>query len=172
MGKSAFARKDTFWNKLRVEKGLTTKEIGELINEDDKKISAYFTGFLLPDDRVISELCELFDVDYNRGNLEFQHAHRQYKAEHHCTLKYSSKPAKVRLGKKHKRQLNTVEDILESLYAVLSCSEFLSIYNALIGSADESIDPFAIIYNKVDYDTYKKIEAIINSTKNTEANNG
>lgn len=168
MSKSAFARKDTFWNKLRVEKGLTTKEISELINEDDKKVSAYFTGFLLPNDQIIKELCELFDVDYNTGNLEFQHAHRQYRAEHNCTLKYSSKSEKAHLGKKHKRQLNTVEDILESLYTVLSCSEFLGIYNALTGSADESIDPFAIIYNKVDYDTYKKIEAIINGAKNDD----
>lgn len=165
MGKSAFARKDTFWNKLRVEKGLTTKEIGELINEDGKKISAYFTGFLMPEENVIRELCDLFDIDYHTGNLEFQHAHRQYKAEHHCTLKYSSRPVKVHLGKKHKRQLNTIEDILESLYAVLSCSEFLSIYNALIGSSDGSIDPFAIIYNKVDYDTYKKIEEIIKTNR-------
>lgn len=154
----AYAKKDTFWNKQRVDKGLTTKEIGEITGINAKNISAYFTGFLMPDEQTIRTICELFDVDYHTGNLEFQHAHRQYKAENNTTVKYSAK-------KKRNGQIDTVEDVLECLYGVLSCQEFIDIYNAITGTADDTVNPLAILYHKVDdYETFYKIVKIIKGT--------
>lgn len=155
MKKSAYARKDTFWNKQRVEKGLTAKDIGELTGISEKTISAYFTGFLMPDEQAIRTICDLFEVDFKTGSLEFQHAHRQYKAEHNAPLKYSAK-------RKRNGQIDTVEDVLERLYGTLSCSEFIAIYCVLTGTADETVNPLKILYHKIeDYETYEKITQII-----------
>lgn len=154
--------KDNFWSTERVKKGLSIKEIAELIGRGESQTGMFFSGQAMPSDTVIRELCDLFSIPFNDGQIAFQHAHREWKAEH------SNKTLKTSAKKRKTHTISTVEDVLESLYTVLSCSEFLDIYKALIGSADESIDPFAIIYNKVDYDTYKKIEAIINGAKNDD----
>ena len=148
--------KDNFWSKLRVERNLTTKEIADYLGEGEKKTSAYFTGFLLPDDNTIRQLCDLFDVDFNTGNLEFQHAHRQYVAEHKRTLKSSAKTTT-----KQNKAINTVDDVIESLYGNLSCKEFIDIYELVKGNGSSDIDPRRIIYNKVDYDTYNRINDIM-----------
>lgn len=154
MNKAAYARKDTFWNKQRVEKGLTAKDVGELTGISEKTISAYFTGFLMPDEQAIRTICDLFEIDFTTGSLEFQHAHRQYKAEHNAPLKYSAK-------RKRKGQIDTVEDVLERLYGELSCKEFVDIYKVIVDGTVSDIDPMRIIYNKVDYDTYNRINDIM-----------
>lgn len=155
----AYAKKDTFWNKQRVEKGFTTKEVGELIGEKDKTVSAYFTGFLMPSESTIRALCDLFDVDFHTGNLEFQHAHRQYKAEHDLSLKYSFNQ------KSKKKDITSDEDILDALYGVLPRKEFLDIYKALYIAVDDSVDYRRILYNAVDYDTYCKINKVIEESR-------
>ena len=155
----AYAKKDTFWNKQRVEKGLTLKEISELIGEKEKTVSAYFTGFLMPSESTIRTLCDLFDVDFHTGNLEFQHAHKQYTAEHDLSLKYSSKK------KSKKKDITSDEDILDALYGVLPRKEFLDIYKALYIAVDDSVDYRRILYNTVDYDTYCTINQVIEESR-------
>lgn len=155
----AYAKKDTFWNKQRVDKGLTLKEISELIGEKEKTVSAYFTGFLMPCESTVRTLCDLFDVDFHTGNLEFQHAHKQYTAEHDLSLKYSSKQ-----GSK-KKNITSDEDILDALYGVLPRKEFLDIYKALYIVVDESVDYRRILYNTVDYDTYCTIIKVIEESR-------
>lgn len=164
--KAAYARKDTFWNKQRVEKRLTFRELSEILGESDKRIAGYFSGFLLPNDTTIKQLCELFDVDYNTGNLEFQHAHRQYKAEHKLGLAYSSKKKSTTSNKKvTKKDITSDEDILDALYGVLPRKEFLDIYKALYIAVDDSIDYRRILYNAVDYDTYCTINKVIEESR-------
>ena len=158
---SPYARKDTFWNKVRVEKNLTTKEIGEIIGQNDKTVSAYFTGLLMPKDYTVKALCDLFDVDYTTGHLEFQHAHQKYRAEHNPKLKYSSRDKK---NTPKPKIINSAEDVLESVYGVLTCKEFLDIYSVIIGNGGD-IDAMRILYRKVDYDVYNKINKIIGGTK-------
>lgn len=159
----AFAKKDTFWNKQRVEKGLTLKEISELVGEKEKKVSAYFSGFLMPRESTIRTLCDLFDVDFHTGNLEFQHAHKQYKAERDLSLKYRS----TQKGKKKNTpsSITSDEDILDALYGVLPRKEFLDIYKALYIAVDDSVDYRRILYNAVDYDTYCKINQVIEESR-------
>lgn len=159
----AYAKKDTFWNKQRVEKGLTLKEISELVGEKEKTVSAYFTGFLMPSDSTIKTLCDLFDVDFHTGNLEFQHAHKQYKAEHDLSLKYSSTQKSKK--KNITPNITSDEDILDALYGVLPRKEFLDIYKALYIAVDDSVDYRRILYNAVDYDTYCKINKVIEESR-------
>ena len=152
---SAYAKKDNFWSKQRVEKGMTLREIAELLGSDEKRVGAYFSGFIMPSKQTIKELCDLFGVDFKKGDLEFQHAHRQWKAEHGKKVSYSASP-------RRKKDIENAEDVLESLYGNLSCKEFLDIYNAMIGNADDTVNPLAILYHKVDdYETYRKIIKII-----------
>lgn len=148
--KAPYTMKDNFWSKKRVENKMTITEVAELIGESDKTVSAYFTGFLMPHDIAIKNLCELFSVDFETGKLEFQHAHKRYKAEHQRTLKYTAR-------KKKPGEINNIEDVFLNLYGVVSCSEFIDIYNTAVGRAGEGIDLMGILYGKVDYKTFSKI---------------
>lgn len=163
-----YARKATFWNKQRIEKGFTLKEIGELINKHESVTGMYFSGQVLPTDATAKALCDLFDIDYNTGNLEFQHAHREWKAEHGAPVVYSSRQSK---GTADTATKDTgavkefkVEDILTQLYGVLSCEDFIKVYDSFL--RNESITNFAeLIYGKFDFFTYRKIlEAVSGSS--------
>lgn len=150
MAKSAYARKDNFWSKTRVENNVTLKEVAVAIGQNEKIVASYFSGFLMPHDAQIKGICDLFDVPFSKGKLEFENAHSKYKAEHGAKLKYSAK-------KKKPGEINNVEDIFLNLYGLVSCSEFIDIYNAATGRAEEDIDLMAILYGKVDYKTFSKI---------------
>ena len=161
MRRSPYTRKDTFWSKQRIEKRMTIKEIADTIGLPEKKVGGYFTGMLMPSEQTIRDLCELFDVDYHTGNLEFQHAHRNWRAEHGATLKYTSKRGR-------KKSISSAEDILETLYGTLSCHEFIDIYNVIRGEASAKVNPMKILYQKVDFDTYTAITDLISNTKKGE----
>lgn len=148
--KAPYTRKDNFWSKKRVENKMTIVEIADLIGENEKTVSCYFSGFLMPHDTSIKSLCELFSVDFETGKLEFQHAHTRYKAEHKATIKYTAR-------KKKPGEINNIEDVFLNLYGVVSCSEFIDIYNTAVGRAREDIDLMGILYGKVDYKTFSKI---------------
>lgn len=173
-----FAKKDNYWSKQRVEKGLKLKEVAELLELNEKIVAAYFSGFLMPADATITALCDLFGVDYNTGKLEFQHAHRQWKAEHNNGAVYKTprrKPEKVfrRIVSSDKPEtiageskINNAEDILTAVYSVVSCGEFIDIYNAVLGHSSDDVNIPAILYGKIkDYETYQKIIEMIGSTQ-------
>lgn len=154
MAKSAFTKKDNFWSKTRVENNLIIKDVATAIGEDEKLVASYFSGFLMPHDASIKRICDLFDITFSKGKLEFENAHSKYKAEHGAKLKYSAK-------KKKPGEINNVEDVFLNLYGVVSCSEFIDIYNAVTGRAEEDIDLMGILYGKVDYKTFSKIITMI-----------
>lgn len=166
---SPHARKDTFWNKTRVEKGLTLKEISEYLHKSEAQTGMFFSGQLMPNDVVCKQLCELFDVDFNTGNLEFQHAHREWKAEKNQSLKYSAKGAVIatdtsvfEVKEDSKEQTQFVEDVLNKLYGVLSCAEFVACYLTITGATGDA-NISEILYGKVDYETYCKVCEIVNT---------
>ena len=155
MSKAPYARKDNFWSKTRVESKLTIKEVAQVLGEDEKRVALYFSGQVMPHEASIRRMCDLFDVDFSYGKLEFENAHSKYKSEHHIPVKYSAK-------KKKPGEINNVEDVLTSLYGVVSCSEFIDIYNVATGRAGEDIDVMAILYGKIDdYKTFSKITHMI-----------
>lgn len=154
MAKSPFARKDNFWSKTRVESKMTIREVAEYLGENEKTVACYFSGFMIPHDSSIKRICDLFDVEFSKGKLEFENAHSRYRSEHAPKLKYSAR-------KKKPGEINNVEDVFLNLYGVVSCSEFIDIYNAATGRAEEDIDLMAILYGKVDYKTFSKIITMI-----------
>ena len=91
--KAPLTFKDNFWSKQRVEKGMTIREIAELLGKSLSQVGMYFSGQMLPCETDARALCELFDVEFNVGQLEFQHAHRAWKADHNLTLVHSAKSA-------------------------------------------------------------------------------
>lgn len=166
-----YARKATFWNKKRIENKLTLKEIGQSIHKHESITGMYFSGQLLPPDSVIRELCDLFDVDFNTGNLEFQHAHRDWKAEHHASLAYSARETVKPVDKAETAPATVTfkaEDILSKLYGVLSCADFLKVYDSFIKG--QSVANLAeLIYGKFDFATYTKIlETVVYSAASND----
>ena len=136
--------KDNFWSKQRVEKGMTIKEIAQLLGRCETQVGMYFSGQQMPNDTVIRELCDLFDVDFNTGNLEFQHAHRNWKAEHKATLVSSAK---------------TVTPKSEELEPVMA-DERRTVQTAPAPTfvKDRVLD---LLYGKVDRCVYKLIEDLL-----------
>lgn len=134
--KAAHAFKDNFWSKQRVEKGFTIKEIAELLGKHDTLVGMYFSGQQMPADNTIRELCDLFGVDFTTGQLEFQHAHRNWKAEHKVTL--------VSSAKSEEPKCENIEDV-----CVSKTHTFVK---------DSVLD---LLYGKVDRCVYKLIEDLL-----------
>ena len=159
--RKAFTFKDTFWSKLRIEKDLSLQDIADIVGLSDSSIGQYFSGATVPPDRTLMDICDLFDVDYETGRLEFERANRAWRAEHDKTLKYSARvPYQKKSDKPDTKGVSNVEDVLNAIYGKISCSDFIAIYNLIMGQTVD-IDPLEILYGKVDYDTYYKIIKII-----------
>ena len=50
---------------LRLNSGLTQKQLAELLNVDQRTVSAWEKGVSEPDFQTLDKLCELFKEDYN-----------------------------------------------------------------------------------------------------------
>lgn len=153
--RAAFARKGNFWSEQRVKNGLQLKDVAQAIGVGEKRAGMYFSGQTMPSEPVIRQICDLFDIEYGEGELEFQHAHKNWKAEHRAKLTYSAK--KPYQKKPRKTEINSVEDVLEALYGKLSCKDFIAIYDFIKLDNLAGIDPLEVLYGKVDFETYQKI---------------
>ena len=161
--------KDNFWSKERVIKNLKLEEVADMLGYKRGKVSMWFSGQVMPDDEEVAEICKLFEVDFNEGQLAFQKAHLEWKAEHkNKTIKYSGK-----------RKLDTTTDTVEkisstakvsniaevvlTLYGKISCEAFLTVYNAVTSGKPSDCDIEQLIYGKVDFKTYQQIITIMKS---------
>ena len=54
-----------FIQQLRKDKGMTQKELAEIIGMSDKTISKWESGNSLPDTSVLVSLCEVLDISVN-----------------------------------------------------------------------------------------------------------
>lgn len=50
---------------LRLNSGLTQKQLAELLSVDQRTVSAWEKGVSEPDLQTLDKLCELFKEDYN-----------------------------------------------------------------------------------------------------------
>lgn len=170
MGKKSFAKKDNFWNKLRAEKGIKIREVADFLHRGEGVVGMYFSGQLMPDDNAVKVLCDFFDVDFNKGVLEFQHAHKSWKAEHHATVKYRPASSDTELTKTESTTSGqpVVEEILKTLYGVLSCEDFVSVYNYLVSGTTPDVNIGELIYGKLNRTTYHKILGMLNNSDNKD----
>jgi len=161
--------KDTFWNKQRVAKNLTIKEVAEMLGINDARVGMWFTGQLMPQDYWIKDLCKLFEVDYNEGQLAFQKAHLEWSAEHNLKgkMKYiaktTSKKKKTEQAISDKSAINNIAEVVLALYGNVSCETFLTVYNAITSGKPDNCDIEQLIYGKVSFEQYQQIIAIMKS---------
>ena len=55
----------SFISDMRKEKGLTQKQLAELVGVSDKAVSRWETGKGLPDTSIMPELCKALDININ-----------------------------------------------------------------------------------------------------------
>lgn len=74
--KSLRIYKDTFWNRLRLQRGISTKQLAKMLGVKSVSfIYTWFSGQHVPSDNHIRKLCEIYKVDYEKGKQEFLDAH-------------------------------------------------------------------------------------------------
>ena len=71
-----------FWNELRRNSKLTLKDISEITNIPTPTLSTYFTGRIIPNEKVLEALCNLFGVDKEKGHAEFVAANEEFRKNH------------------------------------------------------------------------------------------
>lgn len=146
--------KDNFWSKLRVERELTVKELATLCGVNEKSMSTFFTGQCMPDDIIVKDLCDYFGVDFNQGQLEFQHAHLKYRAERSRKLMYSAKKKKV----KQEDVCEIAEEVAEVKCAdeptTMSIDEVRRMFETRWQYAKKAL------YGKVDCEIYEAIRVL------------
>ena len=121
----------------------------------------------MPRDSAVRDICNLFDVDFNEGQLAFQKAHLEWKAEHKTEAKYSgvnkSKKTAKKKVKEVKLEISNIADVVLTLYGKISCEAFLTVYNAITSGKPCDCDIEQLIYGKVDFKTYQQIVSIMKS---------
>lgn len=169
---------DTFWNRTRVEAGITCSEVGQYLHLSDSCVSNYFTGKVIPSDYTIHKLCEFFNVDYNTGHSEFYRAHQEYKKmKGKESFKYVNTRtlAEEKAAKDAPKQVEPVEEeqidvktdnrapmtretILPSLYGLLTYQEFAHFTQAMV---THDLSVLKSVYGKVTFEDYNLIAEVL-----------
>ena len=175
--------KDTWWNRLRVEKNIRYKDIIELYGGSVSVWAQRFTGQTMPNYNQIKQLCELFDVDFNRGYAEFKKAHALWKSEGRgakdgyvktgiSIMRGVQKGERVEVvGQRDPVEITKEEETVETpveqptiapnevfgvVYGKVPYDTFCAFCDALARVTTE--DPLGYIYGKVDYKEFRAIE--------------
>ena len=172
----AFTFKDNFWSKKRVEQNVSVQDVAELLNINVKTAGSYFTGQQCPHEEQIKIICDFFDVDIIEGTREFINAHKQYDATHKRVLAASAKKPNESKKVKAAKVTETANEtdiiipkdtsikvvgftdnrkvIEKILYGTLSYDDF-ELFKARLDGVG---DPLELIYDKVDYRTFRRVE--------------
>ena len=81
MNKNVRLAKNTFWNQVRVSKGVKIREIAELFDVKESTAGFWFSGQQVPRTAIQCQLCDLFDIDYETGINNFTNDHKIWKNE-------------------------------------------------------------------------------------------
>ena len=73
--------KNTFWNRVRVSKGIKIREVAEMFGVSEAIAGLWFSGQKPPKTAIQCQLCDLFDVDYETGINNFTNDHKIWKNE-------------------------------------------------------------------------------------------
>lgn len=157
---TAASRKYTFWNTIRNESGLTIVEVAEGIGKPKSRVvvGKYFTGEVMPNDETITALCNLFDVEFERGKEEFSKA---YDAWHNRLPSTPETPIAEEVPVPEIQE-EEPEDTLTAPIGNLQIQptpEVADVPEQDIGK---------LVYGKVDYDEFNMIKDCIDRGDNTE----
>lgn len=166
-------KKDTFWNRERVAKNISYKELTEILGGSIAGWGGRFSGQLMPNPLEIKHLCELFDIDLEKGTEEFKKAHALWKAERHKTpisitgtMENMSHPKKKvitvdmtapQFEEKpvEEQPVIDIAEVLRSVYGKLPYETFMT-FRSMIKNCTG--DPIEFIYGKVSYKEFRQIQ--------------
>ena len=169
--RSSHTFKDNFWSRKRVECDMKIREIGEAINKPLKRVGQYFTGQALPNDDVIHDLCDLFDVDFVTGKREFINANKVWVGEHDKDLvscKRVNKQKKATVKKDEPKELDnptktldadTITYIATKIYGKVDYQEFIRIID-LLSLGTELSKLLDMVYGRVDFNVFMLLDDI------------
>ena len=161
------AYKDTFWNKVRVEKGFKLQEIADYLHCSIGSVGSYFSGQTVPSEKVIKALCEYFEIAEPLGTRAFVEDNKAWHAEH--VRVYRVPAQKVTKSKKPKKKTEEVAPVVteaiptkadvttkvvELIYGKIP-------YDAFVAITEGKEDILAYLYGKVDYKTYLEIAKVL-----------
>ena len=75
-----FSFLDNIFSKARIERGWTIEELGKKCGLTKARTGAILSGNAMPTDYEAQTICNLLGIDFNEGQLEFQHIHRACKS--------------------------------------------------------------------------------------------
>ena len=149
-------KKITWWNQKRVECNIRYKDLEEALGGNYSTWGSYFSGEVMPSDYTIHKLCDFFDVEFTEGKHHFEEDHRTWKSEYHkakSSLKSGTPEPTAKLTTI--REVKPKTDIFGLVYGKVDYKVFLEFCNAV---AQKNEDPMKIIYTKVSYEEFRKIE--------------
>ena len=165
-------KKDNFWNRERVARNISYKELTEILGGSIAGWGGRFSGQLMPTPLEIKHLCELFDIDIERGTEEFKKAHALWKSERHKTqvaitgtMEKMSHPRKTITVDMTAPQfeeepveeqpvLDTTE-VLKSVYGKLPYELFMT-FRAML--KDTKKDPLECLCGRISYNEFLQIQ--------------
>lgn len=167
-------RKETFWNRERVARNISYKELTELLGGSVAGWGGRFSGQLMPKPLEIKHLCELFDIDLEKGTEEFKKAHALWKAERHKTQVAITGTME---NMSHKRKNEEVDpfkkpkEVAERIAKRITPTFDLFIGNEEAEEAEEEqpvIDIAEVlksVYGKLPYELFMTFRAMLKDTK-------
>lgn len=168
--RQAKGAKDTFWNSLRVSNGLLIRDIADLLHTSVGTVGGWFSGQKIPSDSNLEKLCNLFDVDVNKGYEEFVKATRAWDSDRgrlHVSLVGPDVPDVPETSKKDK----TVEpEQVEDAPQIGIIPETLTEEKTLVEKTPEEkkfyTEVLAHFYGKLSYEDYEKLMACVAKNEN------
>lgn len=167
--KRPLAKKDTFWNRKRIESNIKYTELGELLHMPLSTVGSYFSGQVMPKREFIEQVCDLFGVEYSVGVLEFQHAHRAWRSNRNDKTFLRGEPPKKKSQEKPQPivLIETVEEepvidyktkFLKAVYGCVSYEQYEELKHYV---EVEGADTLRYLYGKIDYDLYQRISSLL-----------
>ena len=133
----------------------------------------YFSGQNMPPAGIVQKLCDLFGVEFNEGFAKFEEMHENWKATN-GNVTYSTGEAEPRATRKRVKKVEKAEDAeVEKVEEGIdgkknALMELLYKANVPYDVFRRAIDNLAIaekiVYSKVDYDTFKAVEKILDGS--------
>ena len=177
-------RKDTWWNRLRVEKNLSFKDLSDIFGGCPSRYGNFFSGCTMPTDSNIEAICTFFDVNFDEGKKHFEEAHESYIARDYMPTVstgersdkgQSHEPRVVRSHLKIKRVDKSHKEIKTASWSELSVDkqneltyqmgkilgavygkiDYLDFLQFSVALKEKGSDPAKFLYGKLSYEDYR-----------------